>query len=177
MKRCALISWLVAAFLIAGVSALRSSGFVWATSPSVPRGLWRIRPVAPQRGSVVLVCPPDTEQFRAARVAGVVPPGHRCPGGYEPLLKYLAALPGDEIELGEQGMSVNGHRLVGPPATALDHGPAYLRSAPPQKVRVTFSDLWLYSTHSRSWDSRFFGPLPRAGLLGTATPILTEAFP
>ncbi len=53
------------------------------------------------RGDIVSICPPDTAVFRAARARGYVPYG-RCPGGYEPLLKPVAAIAGD-IVIGHAG--------------------------------------------------------------------------
>ena len=55
-----------------------------------------------RRDDVVSFCPPDTGVFREARRRGYLGSG-QCEGGYEPLLKPIAAIEGDRVTRTERG--------------------------------------------------------------------------
>ncbi|MCM2476819.1 conjugative transfer signal peptidase TraF [Rhizobium sp. CG5] len=146
-------------------------GFRLNLTPSEPLGLWRIvalqRPV--ETGDLVFICPPATASFEEARRHGYVRRG-LCPGGFAPLIKTVAALPGQRIEVGAT-VIVDGRPLPssivrqsdgeGRPITAFKTGIVPLRN------------LFLHSSFASSYDSRYFGPVPDTGLLGLARPVLT----
>ena len=44
---------------------------------------------------------------------------------------------------------------------------------PAGRYSVAPNKVWLYGPNPRSWDSRYYGAQPVAGVLGTATPVLT----
>ena len=88
--------------MIAGLVVIAyTGGFRLNLTPSEPLGLWRI--VALQRpievGDLVFICPPVTAPFEEARRRGYVRRG-LCPGGFAPLIKTVAALPGQHVEIG-----------------------------------------------------------------------------
>jgi conjugative transfer signal peptidase TraF len=146
-------------------------GFRLNLTPSEPLGLWRIvalkRPV--EVGDLVFICPPVTDSFEEARRRGYVRRG-LCPSGVAPLIKTVAALPGQHIEIGAN-VTVDGKPLAssivrasdgeGRPITAFKTG-----IVPPR-------NLFLHSSFASSYDSRYFGPVPDTGLLGLAWPVLT----
>ena len=55
-----------------------------------------------RRDDVVSFCPPDTPAFREAWLRGYLGSG-LCEGGYEPLLKPVAAIEGDRVSRTERG--------------------------------------------------------------------------
>jgi conjugative transfer signal peptidase TraF len=63
-----------------------------------------------RRDDVVSFCPPGTPAFREAWRRGYLSAGH-CEGGYEPLLKPVAAIAGDRVSGTDDGISING-RLI-----------------------------------------------------------------
>lgn len=123
---------------------------------SLPRGVYRQldRPV--QVGDLVAGCLP-AEVSRFGRERGYLPAGS-CTTGDAPILKRVAAEPGDEVGITAEGVFARG-RFIQPPAPDRDHSGDLLDVVPPGTVRVAPGQLWLFTPAAHSWDSRFFGPV------------------
>jgi len=146
-------------------------GFRLNLTPSEPLGLWRIvalqRPV--ETGDLVFICPPPIASFEEARRRGYVRRG-LCPDGFAPLIKTVAALPGQHIEIGAN-VTVDGRPLALSIVRASD---GEGRPITPSKTGIVpLRNLFLHSSFASSYDSRYFGPVPDTGLLGLALPVLT----
>ncbi|MCD4662531.1 conjugative transfer signal peptidase TraF [Agrobacterium sp.] len=158
--------------MIAGLAAIAyMGGFRLNLTPSEPLGLWRI--VALQRpvefGDLVFICPPPTASFEEARRRGYVRRG-LCPGGFAPLIKTVAALPGQHIKIGAN-VTVDGRPLASSIVRTSD---GEGRPITPSKTGIVpLRNLFLHSSFASSYDSRYFGPVPDTGLLGLARPVLT----
>ena len=70
-------------------------------TPSYPLGVWRIQSLARdvRVGDRVLICPPDTSQFRSARERGYLRRG-LCEGGFSPLIKTIVATANQTVDVG-----------------------------------------------------------------------------
>lgn len=158
--------------MIAGLAAIAyMGGFRLNLTPSEPLGLWRIvalqRPV--ETGDLVFICPPVTAPFEEARRRGYVRRG-LCPSGFAPLIKTVAALPGQHVEIGAN-VTVDGRPLASSIVRASD---GKGRPITPFKTGIVpLRNLFLHSSFASSYDSRYFGPVPDTGLLGLARPVLT----
>lgn len=146
-------------------------GFRLNLTPSEPLGLWRIvtiqRPV--ETGDLVFICPPPTALFEKASRRGYVRRG-LCPNGFAPLIKTVAALPGQHVEIGAN-VTVDGKPLASSIVRASD---GEGRPITPFKTGIVpLRNLFLHSSFASSYDSRYFGPVPDTGLLGLARPVLT----
>ncbi|ACM30976.1 conjugative transfer signal peptidase TraF [Rhizobium rhizogenes] len=146
-------------------------GFRLNLTPSEPLGLWRIvtlqRPV--EAGDLVFICPPPTAPFEEARRRGYVRRG-LCPSGFAPLIKTVAALPGQHVEIGAN-VTVDRKPLASSIVRASD---GEGRPITPFKTGIVPpKNLFLHSSFASSYDSRYFGPVPDTGLLGLARPVLT----
>src|SRR2546422_628793 len=152
--------------MLAGTSsALLTAVVTWFAglrvnlSGSMPIGLYRVSSGPPAKGVMVLAClPASVAMF--ARSRGYVPNGS-CPGATAPIGKVVLATAGDSVEVTAEGLLLNGHAVRNTRPLAVDATGRSLRRFPDGTYVVGQDDVWLYSPYSkRSFDSRYFGPLP-----------------
>lgn len=155
--------------------ALAASGFIGGyrlnLTPSEPLGLWRIEEL--QRsvaiGDLVFLCPPMTATFTEAWRRGYLRRG-LCAGGLAPLIKAVAALPGQHVDITDHVL-IDGRPVPSSAVWGRDGEGRVL--LPDSGGVVPPHHLFLHSAYASSYDSRYFGPVPVSGLLGLARPVLT----
>jgi signal peptidase I len=81
----------------------------------------------------------------------------------EPFIKRVIGLPGDTVVLTPDGIAVNNHLLPHPPESAF--------ASPTESGPKTFfvpADCYflLGDNRANSWDSRYWGPLPKHNIVG-----------
>lgn len=167
---------LVATVTIGGLVAGHSYGLRWNKTASLPPGLYQVTAATPaeiERGSMVMFCPEQSEVQLEARERGYLPWGFACPGGFAPLFKIAMAVPGDVVEATPAGITINGQPVVN--SSRLD-ADSLGRALPPLPTsgEVPPGMVWLLSDYApRSWDSRYFGPVPVDTVYGLARPVWT----
>src|SRR3569833_2940521 len=109
------------------------------------------------RGGGVKTCVPEPSA-QLARTRDYLPLG-LCPGGVQPVLKYVAAMEGDVVEVSATGMRVNGRLLPRTAPQARDSRERPLRAWPFGRYVVSHGEAWLIVPLPRSFDSRYFGPV------------------
>jgi conjugative transfer signal peptidase TraF len=137
------------------------------TDSAAPAGIYRI-----VQGVLVGAClPPSIAQEGLAR--GYLSKGD-CPGGAEPVAKTIGALPGDVLEVQPGWVSVDGRVFAGSVVAARDSINRPLPHVAWGSRQVGPGEVWLFGFHNvRSWDARYFGPVPLSGVQGVLKPILT----
>ncbi|TAI59978.1 conjugative transfer signal peptidase TraF [Bradyrhizobium sp. Leo170] len=172
IRRSPLAILAISAGLVATVAGAGwGAGLRINMTPSYPRGLWRIEILdrEPAAGDLVFICPPDTAEFERAFARGYIRRG-LCAGGLSPLIKTVAAVGGQQVDVAEQ-VSIDGRPL---PDSDVRHMDAAGRPlAPFTGGVIPAGELYLHSDFVGSYDSRYFGPIPSSGILGLARPILT----
>ena len=143
----------------------------WNRTASLPVGLYRI---TSQPTPLVEFC----VEGPAAQMS--IDRGYReasyisCPDRYEPLLKPIAARPGDVVEVSAAGIAVNGHALPNTKQFAVDRMHRSMHPWPPGRYVVEPGTLWVISSYNvYSFDSRYFGPIAEKDILGYAAPVWT----
>jgi conjugative transfer signal peptidase TraF len=172
-RKFALRVWLSVSLFAAFVSSAHWAGLRINESPSLPIGIWRVSPLDRDlhRGDIVSFCPPDTPVFREAWRRGYLSAGH-CEGGYEPLLKPVAAIAGDRVSGTADGISIDGRLIVSSKSLIRDGLGRTLPSPKAHDVFVAKGEVWVISSYSPlSFDSRYFGPLPISRIEGLAHPL------
>ena len=132
--------WLTLTFALAFGAGMRFN-----PTPSLPKGIYRLAPGAPEKNDLVSFCL-EGEFAELALERGYLEPGS-CPSGLRPLLKRLAALPGDFVDPSAVPIrSVDSHgRSI---------SPALLPGVVPPGMALVLAD------HPGSFDSRYFGFVP-----------------
>ena len=168
--RTAVVIMLSLAALSALVGAAVLGGLRVNLTPSYPLGLWRVqaleRDVA--AGDRVFVCPPQTPVFEGARQRGYL--GHGlCPGWFSPLIKTVVAVAGQQVAI-DGSIAVDGVVIAHSLVRASD---GKGRALPPASSGVVpAGHIFVFSDFAGSYDSRYFGPIPAAGVLGLAHPLV-----
>lgn len=162
--------------MIGGLVAGYSYGFRLNKTASLPLGIYQVTKIVPaeiERGNMVMFCPEQSEVQQEARRRGYLPWGFACPGGFAPLIKFAMALPGDVVEATSAGIKINGQSVVNSSRLQAD---SVGRAMPPlpESGEVPPGQVWLLSDYApRSWDSRYFGPVPVDTIYGRARPVWT----
>lgn len=137
---------------------------LWNASASAAIGLyWIDVGAAPETGDLVaIVPPPELARFLGAR--GYLPPD-------VPLLKRVAGLPGALVCRSGVFVTIDGVGVAR--ALARD------RANRPLPIwtgcrTIAHGEIFLINAARDSLDSRYFGPIPASGLIGTAQPLVTR---
>jgi conjugative transfer signal peptidase TraF len=141
------------------------------TDSAAPAGVYRIVSAKFQRGDLVAACLPIAiAQEGLAR--GYLRTG-ACAGNAEPVGKIIGALAGDVVEIEPGWIAVNGVRFKRSAITARDRVGRPLLHVAWGSHRVQAGEVWLFGFNDRrSWDSRYFGPIPLANIHGQIKPVL-----
>ena len=159
------------AALASGILGAGLAGYRINVTPSYPVGLWRVSPLSRQAevGDLILICPPASEIFERAKERGYLRFGP-CAGWIAPLIKKVAAVAGQRVDIGA-AVRIDGHLLPHSGLRAADAMDRPLIAYGGGVVPAGF--LFLHSDFEGSYDSRYFGPVPAAGVIGLAWPVLT----
>jgi conjugative transfer signal peptidase TraF len=131
---------------------------------SVPPGLYRLAPLTTLTRGMLVVFPPPPSVAALLRTRGYLAPR-------TPLLKPVAALPGETVCVHDDGVVIQGD-VVAPVASVDRRG----RPLPRWRGCVTLGANEVFplsNWNPRSVDGRYLGPVPVARLLGRAVPVWT----
>ena len=160
---------IVAALLIAAGNAL--GVLISNTDSAAPAGVYRVIARDFHRGDLVAACLP----FAIAQQGlahGYLRPG-ACLGNAEPVGKVAAALPGDVVDIEPARVAVNGVTFNHSAVATHDSRGRALPHVAWGMHRVAAGELWLFGFNDRrSWDSRYFGPIPLASVRGEIKPVI-----
>ncbi|UJX44197.1 conjugative transfer signal peptidase TraF [Xanthobacter sp. YC-JY1] len=138
---------------------------VWNVSASAPIGLYAIEPARRLEVTDLLAITPPAAIARFLVERGYIGPG-------VPLMKRVAALPGQEVGRKDHTITVDGVAY----GEALERD----RMGRPLPVwhgcrRIAQGELFLMNFDvPDSLDGRYFGPLPASTVIGRAMPIYTD---
>lgn len=147
-----------------GMSAIDHAPLlVWNASASAPIGLYRVTHDAPKRGDMVLVQPTKSIAKLAAK-------RRYLPIGV-PLIKRIAAMSGDDVCAFNSVIIINGD-VVAYQLKVDRKGRPMPRW---NECRALEADeIFLLLKPADSFDSRYFGPIPRSQITGRLVPLWTE---
>src|SRR5216683_7879625 len=139
---------------------------------SAAAGIYRLTATPAGRGALVAACLPAAIA-RTGLARGYLGSGD-CPAGAEPVAKVVGALPGDVVEVEPGWVAVNAGTVVNSRTAARDSAERPLDHVASGVRRVAPGEVWLFGFNDpRSWDARYFGPVPLASVRGVLRPVLT----
>ena len=144
---------------------------------SMPVGVYRVVHGKPARGAMVLAClPASVAAFAHDR--GYVPNGN-CPGGVAAVGKLILALAGDTVVVTTAGLEVASRLEPNSKPLQRDSQGRPLPQLALGAYVVQPHECWLLSGYSeRSFDSRYFGPVPSTAVIAIIRPLfLAKAQP
>ncbi len=156
--------------LVAACSAVWLAGVRWNHTASAPLGFYHLLPANDLRvGDQVAICLPKAVGL-FGHERGYVTRGS-CPGEVSPLLKTIGGVQGHHIEVATRGVLLDGLLLQTAAPTRDGRG----RSLEPVRLdrELRRGELWLVSSHERSWDSRYYGVAHQSWVLGRVEPLWT----
>jgi conjugative transfer signal peptidase TraF len=162
----------VSAFVLVSVATvLQFAGLRVNASASLPMGLYKITSDFSEK--LVAFCPP--EPFASLSAGRGYRRRGSCPDGFEPLMKPVVATSGDVVDLSVNGIAINGRRVPNSAPEPFDTKGRPLTHWPSGKYRVGSDAMWVVSSFNvRSFDSRYFGPIPLCSIRSHLRPLLTE---
>ena len=135
------------------------------TDSAAPAGVYRVVSAEFQRGDLVAACLPIAIA-QEGLAHGYLRTG-ACAGNAEPVGKIVSALAGDVVEIEPGWVTVNGVRFKHSAIAARDSAGRPLLHVGWGTYRVGAGQVWLFGFNDRrSWDSRYFGPVPLANIRG-----------
>ena len=156
------LKWMAFGLVVLFLAGRRTPLLVWNATASAPIGLYLSVPIRHlARGDLVLAMPlPDVARFAASR--GYLPLG-------VPLVKRIAALPGDVVCSVHGVIAINGRFVA---SALLSDGRG--RPLPHWRgclILMPGQVFLLMSGVRNSFDGRYFGPIPRQAIPGQLVPL------
>lgn len=144
-------------------------------SASMPRGWYWFMPGAVKRGAVVGDCLPTAFARYALAHEILLPSSHPCKSGVEPIVKTVAAIGGDVVEIAANGVTINGEAWPMSAVRRFDSRGRYVEMRQPNgRYVIAPNQVFLMGLNPKSWDSRYIGAVPRSTITGQWKPIYTE---
>lgn len=141
-----------------GLAIFHACGVRFNTTVSMPRGIYQLDKGVPQKGDTVAFCLSD-RQARFAHAQGYIQQGS-CANGVQPLVKIIGGIEGDVIILNSNTVQI-GNTIL--PTYGKDQlGRSLIQEL--QAGVIPQGQAFVYTPHERSYDSRYFGLVPRASL-------------
>lgn len=175
------LSYIVVAFAVAFIGLTLAGvgfGFVFNFTHSAPFGLYKEisdpQDVSRVPAPYVFFCP-DVRWPGLQGEPNYRKPMRTCPDGFAPLIKPVVAWPGDTVETSSQGVSVNGELIANTLTINRDSRGQPIRPYRYGTYRVQPGQVWVVSSFSpKSFDSRYFGPIPIRSIRHWVRPFLVE---
>lgn len=155
----------IGTFQLCGLVGLRINA-----SASLPIGLYVAS--SDPKANLVEFCP--AEPFASFAISRGYRDEGTCRDGASPMMKPVVAHASDVVDLSEQGITVNRRLLPNTAPQKVDSQGRPLTPWPFGRYIVAPNTVWVVSSHHpRSFDSRYFGPIPIGAIRDHVRPLLT----
>jgi conjugative transfer signal peptidase TraF len=149
-------------------SATQYFGVMINTSSSMPLGFYIKNNLKINRGDIVAFCL-QSSYAKIGLQHHYLKYGFKCDGARS-LIKQVIAMPGDNVQLADEYISVN-NKLYFYKTFHLDRQGRHLASFP-RGTYFSKNEYWLIGVNDpHSWDSRYWGPVQRQQIISRLTPL------
>ncbi len=153
---------------------MATGGYILTGSASLPGGLYKKVPSEPTNGSLVAFCPTSSVTDTMISHQYVKSSFHwlnKCAKETRLMAKY--GYFSGVITVSADGLSHNGQLLPNTKQYLVDGRGHYLELIPHGQYVIRPDSFWAISTyHEYSYDSRYFGPVPRSHIKSGLSPII-----
>ena len=157
---------------VVGIAVFQLCGWLgvrFNLSPSLPAGLY-VATKMPAR--LIEFCP--AEPYAALAIQRGYRDEGTCPDGAMPLLKPIVAIGGDSVDISAEGITVNGSLVRNSAPLCVDTKGRTLPAWHFGHYVVAPGTVWVASSYNpRSFDSRYFGPVPISSIRDYVRPLVT----
>jgi len=158
---------------VAGMWVVCAIGLRVNGTDSEPIGIYWAVSKAPTKGDFVFALPPASPIFKLAKERGYLAAGP-SPAGTCGLIKQVAALSGDRVTIGVQGVQVNGVLLKNSAPRPADEAGRPLSAYELSDYALRSEEVLLMSDYNpASFDGRYFGPLSKTTIQSVIVPVIT----
>ncbi len=172
LRELSLLSATLASVLLAAIFTTGAAGGRVVVTNSIPRGLYWTSNESISRGSIAGGCLP-LKVVRSLIAKRYALHGN-CPGHVLPYFKYVAAVAGDTVIESSNGILINGRFWPRSRPLSRDSNGAPLIWTS-HKYIVNRGQVLLLGSNPRSYDGRYFGAVPLAGMT-SMQPVLVEPY-
>lgn len=143
-------------------------GYCLNLTPSEPVGIYRVAAGGAERGVLIWLKQPT------GPAAAVL---HRYAPANIPLIKRVAAVAGDIVQVGTSGVHIDGTLWPDSAPLASDAEGHSFRAYPLGIYCIPAGQLWVMSEHPRGIDSRYFGPVAQTSVISRLVPVIIWSSP
>jgi conjugative transfer signal peptidase TraF len=180
IKKTIRIALLLGAGAAVSAVAFCEFGFVFNFTHSAPFGIYRHAEMptsATRKNSPYAFFCPDQRWPGLRNNPNTRRSLGTCPDGYAALLKPVVAWPGDFVTTTPDGVIVDGTPVPNSSPLTRDSLGRELHPYPYGTYKVAQGQIWVVSSYSsRSFDSRYFGPVPLRTIREWVRPFITERY-
>ena len=180
IKKAIRVALLLGAGAAVSAVAFCEFGFVFNFTHSAPFGIYRqaAEPtLATRKNSPYAFFCPDQRWPGLRNNPNTRRSLGTCPDGYAALLKPVVAWPGDVVTTSPAGVIVDGTPVPNSSPLTRDSLGRELHPYPYGTYKVAEGQIWVVSSYSsRSFDSRYFGPVPLRTVREWVRPFITERY-
>jgi conjugative transfer signal peptidase TraF len=180
IKKAIRVALLLASAAVISTVAFCEFGLVFNFTHSAPFGIYRqaAEPtLATRKNSPYAFFCPDQRWPSLRNNPNTRRSLGTCPDGYAALLKPVVAWPGDVVTTSPAGVIVNGTPVPNSSPLTRDSLGRELHPYPYGTYQVSEGQIWVVSSYSsRSFDSRYFGPVPLRTVREWIRPFITEQY-
>lgn len=164
-----------AGFLLLVSAIAAAAGVRYNHSESYPLGFWMVSGEyqAGSKGQMVLFCPGSETVFSEAKERGYLSDSFYCDSGIAPLIKKVVAVPGDQVVINQNGITINGGFVEGSQPFAKDGSGRDLPLAVTDAALANNQVIIFSDYHPLSFDSRYFGAVDSRQIKGVVSPVWT----